>query len=191
MVIGIQNIFSFLFTLLNFTRVCLHSNFAPLEGGASVLLLLLHLFLLLWGSTLECCSSFAPHVNCLISFLKGIIQFCSNPVPFHLKSASFLVRDEAESQEPNKKRTSSPTLSSIDFLCYHIMVTLSYQYFNIGFLKHISQCSLIKQLIFSHFDTSYLIVVIDGLTIICRQSNLHYNNSYKNYFLITDIIINY
>ena len=31
--------------------------------------------------------------------------------------------------------------------------------------------------------------IIDGWTIICRQSNLHYNNSCKTYVLITDIII--
>ena len=30
-----------------------------------------------------------------------------------------------------------------------------------------------------------------NLTIICRQSNLHWNNSYKTYFVITDIIIYY
>ena len=45
--------------------------------------------------------------------------------------------------------------------------------------------------IISHFDNSYSIVIINGLTIICRQWNSHYNNSYKIDVVITEIIIYY
>ena len=49
----------------------------------------------------------------------------------------------------------------------------------------------LAQFIVSHFNNSYSIVYIDGLTIIIHQSSLHYNNSYKIYVVITDIIIYY
>ena len=49
----------------------------------------------------------------------------------------------------------------------------------------------IKHVICSNSYNSYSIVVVDGLTIICRQSNLVYNNFYKNYVIITNIVLYY
>ena len=40
-----------------------------------------------------------------------------------------------------------------------------------------------------HFENSYFLVDVHGLTIIFHQSNLHYNNSYKTFIVITNIII--
>ena len=46
-------------------------------------------------------------------------------------------------------------------------------------------------IIISHLHNSYSIIEVEGLTIIGSQSNLHWNNSYKSFVVLTDIIIYY